>query len=125
MLLLILAIAIVESGCNTSALNVEEDAVGYLQIRPCVVEDVNRILGNERFSLDDRYDKQASIEMFKIYTLFYYNHYKSKIKMSEHEARARIWNGGPKGWQKSATKKYWRKVREQRDNEKARLRKRG
>jgi hypothetical protein len=27
------------------------------------------------------------------------------------EDRARIWNGGPKGYEKSATKRYWKEVK--------------
>ena len=27
------------------------------------------------------------------------------------EERARIWNGGPKGYEKSATKRYWKEVK--------------
>lgn len=113
-LVLILAIAMVESGGDVNAVNEAEDAVGYLQIRPCCVEDVNRILGEEKFTLADRYSKEKSIEMFKVYTAYYYVHYSDDIKkagISKEEAMARIWNGGPRGWKYKSTKGYWKKVK--------------
>lgn len=33
------------------------------------------------------------------------------------EARARIWNGGPRGYRKDSTKKYWKKVKEAMNDE--------
>lgn len=50
----------------------KEDAVGktndigVLQITPIYVEEVNRILGEQKYTLKDRYDKYKSIEMFNI-----------------------------------------------------------
>jgi hypothetical protein len=32
---------------------------------------------------------------------------------SDEEIISRIWNGGPRGWNKSATKIYWDKVRKE------------
>ena len=109
LLLLILAIASVESEQDPNAYNQSEDAVGYLQIRPIYVRDVNRILGEDRYSLDDRWDKDKSVEMFIIYTDHYYNHYKDRIDavgMCELEARARMHNGGRNGWRRNSTNGY-------------------
>jgi len=113
---LILAIIMVESGGNNQAFNESENAAGCLQIRPICVKDINRIIGEEKYCLNDRYDRVKSIEMFKIYTSHYYNRFKKEIcqaNISEFEAKARIWNGGPLGWQKDSTKKYWLLVKEQ------------
>ena len=78
-----------------------------LQIRPIMVNDVNRILNlnkDDRFyTLDDRWDKEKSIEMFYVFVDYYH-------KESSYEEIARCWNGGPKGLQKKQTKKYWKKV---------------
>jgi len=56
---LISAMMFVESSYNDSAYNSYEDAVGCLQIRKCMVDDVNRILRRQkselRFSYDDRW----------------------------------------------------------------------
>jgi len=110
LMILILAIAMVESGGNTEAVNQTENAVGWLQIRPICVQDVNRILGEHRFKLADRCSKEKSIQMFKIYTEHYIKAYKLE---DTFENRARIWNGGPKGYKKNSTLKYWEKVRKE------------
>jgi len=64
--LLPLLIAI-ESGGNPNAIGDGGLAVGILQIHPCVVEDVNRLLNHKTFDLEDRYDPAASITMCRIY----------------------------------------------------------
>ena len=112
--LLILAIILIESGGDPKAYNQREQAAGLMQIRPIYVQDVNRILGEDRYTLDDRWCREKSIEMFVIYTRHYYNHYWRQIEsmgMGEDEAKARIHNGGPRGWQKKATDEYWQKVK--------------
>lgn len=40
--------------------------VGILQITPIYVKDVNRILGEERYTLAERTDTEKSLEMFEI-----------------------------------------------------------
>lgn len=102
---LIEAIIQVESVGNDSAYNKSEDAVGCLQIRPVMVREVNRLLKKrknpKRYTLLNRWDRQKSIEMFLVFTK----------NISKPEAKARCWNGGPKGMTKSATIKYWNKVK--------------
>ena len=99
------AIIQVESVGNDSAYNKSEDAVGCLQIRPIMVREVNRLLKKrknpKRYTLLNRWDRQKSIEMFLVFTK----------NISKFEAKARCWNGGPKGMTKSATIKYWNKVK--------------
>lgn len=101
---LIKAIMYVESRDNDSAYNASEDAVGCLQIRPIMVKEVNRLLKRRkdarRYTLTDRWDRQKSIEMFLVFTK----------NISTPEAKARCWNGGPKGMKKNSTIKYWNKV---------------
>lgn len=55
----------VESRGNSNAVGKLDD-IGILQIRPIIVEDCNRILGYERFTLTDRLDSLKSVEMFNI-----------------------------------------------------------
>ena len=102
---LIGAIIQVESVGNDSAYNRSEDAVGCLQIRPIMVREVNRLLQKRKddrvYTLSDRWNRQKSIEMFLVFTQ----------KISTSEAKARCWNGGPKGMTKSSTIKYWKKVK--------------
>ena len=62
---LINAITAVESEGNDSARN-KSGAVGTLQIMPIMVKDANRILGEEKYSLSDRYKRDTSIEMFNV-----------------------------------------------------------
>lgn len=55
----------IESGGDSMAVGSKDD-VGVLQIRPIFVMEVNRILGEDRYTLDDRYSRERSIEMFEI-----------------------------------------------------------
>lgn len=67
---LILALIEVESNGNEKAIGKTND-VGVLQITPVYLADVNRILGNEIYCLNCRFDRQKSIEMFEIYQSHY------------------------------------------------------
>ena len=100
------ALMLVESSNNDSAHNISEDAVGCLQIRQTMVDDVNRILRrnkkNIRFTYNDRWCRYKSISMFKIYCRHY--------NLTTAEEIARCWNGGPKGLYNPATAVYWEKV---------------
>ena len=106
---LLSAIMHVESSNNDSAYCASEDAVGCLQIRQCMVDDVNRILSRQnvykRYSYEDRWSRYRSIEMFDIYCKHY--------KLSSAEEISRCWNGGPRGNSKPTTVGYWNKVEKQ------------
>ena len=58
------AFAWVESKGNHMAYNEKEDAVGLLQIRPIMVREANRLLGEEAFTLADRWEPLESIDIF-------------------------------------------------------------
>ena len=109
---LLSAIIHVESSNNDSAYRANEDAVGCLQIRKCMVDDVNRILKRQKsytkFTYDDRWLRYKSIEMFNIYC----NHY----GLISAEEIARCGNGGPRGMNNPLTANYWRKVKENLDS---------
>ena len=102
---LISAIEWVESRGNATAEG-EDDEVGILQIRPIMVEEVNRIVGRQRFTLDDRLDPEKSREMFWIYT----DHWNLKRHDHSDEGIARRWNGGPNGHNNTNTLDYWNRV---------------
>lgn len=109
--ILILGLIFVESGGNDKALNGE--AAGCLQITPILVKDVNRI-ARTNFTLEDRFDRDKSIEMAQIYLTHYGKVYTKKTgKEPDFEIYARIWNGGPNGWKKSSTEDYWLKVKKE------------
>ena len=103
---LLSAIMFVESSYNDSAYNSYEDAVGCLQIRKTMVDDVNRILRRQksdvRFTYDDRWLRNRSIKMFDIYCKHY--------GLTTAEEIARCWNGGPRGMNYQSTSAYWKKV---------------
>lgn len=103
---LLKALIYVESSNSDKAYNESEDAVGCLQIRRLMVRDINRILklqgSKQKFKMRDRWDRDKSIQMFNIYC----EHY----NIITNEDRARCWNGGPKGFKKRSTDKYWKKV---------------
>ena len=115
---LLTALIFVESRGNDSAIGdrhlVGNEAVGALQIRPIMVREVNRILklqkSNKRFTLKDRFERDKSVEMFYIWK----NHHH---KNSDAETIARNWNGGPNGYKKDRTLKYWNKIEKQLNNE--------
>ena len=104
---LLSAIMFVESSYNDSAYNASEDAVGCLQIRQCMVNDVNRILKRQgktkRFCYEDRWCRNKSIEIFDIVCKHY--------GWNTAEEIARCWNGGPRGINNPATVGYWNKVK--------------
>ena len=100
------AIIFVESSDNDSAYRESEDAVGCLQIRQTMVNDINRILkrkgSNLRYTYNCRWDRTKSIEMFNIFV----DHY----NLTTAEEMARCWNGGPRGINNPYTLGYWSKV---------------
>ena len=83
-------------------------SVGVLQIRPIMVREVNRILAilgeNKCYKNKDRYSRQKSIEMFIIWRDFHH-------KNDSDEIIARCWNGGPNGYKRKSTLRYWKKVK--------------
>jgi len=97
----------VESAGKDSAYNVSEDAVGCLQIRPIMVREVNRILRKQgdtlRYRLKDRWNREKSLEMFHVWREYHHPN-------STDEVIARNWNGGPRGYKKQSTTRYWEKV---------------
>ena len=108
---LLSAIMFVESSYDDLAYNAYEDAVGCLQIRKCMVDDVNRILKlkklHKRFTYSDRWSRYKSIKMFNVYC----GHY----NLNTSEEIARCWNGGPRGMTNEITVGYWKKVENQLD----------
>jgi len=115
---LVSALIFVESRGNDSAIGdrhlVGNEAIGALQIRPIMVKEVNRILkiqkSDKRFKLKDRFERDKSIEMFYVWKNYHH-------KDSDMQTIARNWNGGPRGYKRNSTLKYWNKVEKQLNNE--------
>ena len=110
------AIIYVESRGNDSAVGDNGKAVGCLQIHPIMVREVNRLLAKydipTTYTLEDRYSRDKSIEMFNIVSEEYYC-CEDYTFMEYAEIVARRWNGGPRGDKKRSTIKYWDKVTKQ------------
>jgi hypothetical protein len=110
---LIDALILVESSGRENAYNKKENACGCLQIRPIMVREVNRILRKQnieqRFTKEDRWDCGLSKEMFYIWRDYHHPN-------SNDEIIARCWNGGPRGYKKQSTERYWNKVQLQWEN---------
>ena len=102
------AVMAVESNFDTMAYNEKEDAAGVLQIRPIIVREVNRLLGEGKYTLKDRWSKAKSIEMFNVI--------RSHLKGASDEEIARTWNGGYNGKNIPQTMQYWIKVKQYTQN---------
>lgn len=105
------ALRTVESSNRPRAVGDGGAAVGVYQLHHSYVMDVNRIYGT-RFTHSDRLDPIKSHRIVRLY-LAHYGRVYNKItgKPATCEVLARIHNGGPKGWRKSATNPYWAKVK--------------
>ena len=107
------AVIYVESRGNDSAVGDNGKAVGCLQMHPIMVREVNRILTKydvpTTYTLEDRYSRDKSIEMFNIISEEYYC-CEGYTFTDYVEIVARRWNGGPRGDKKRSTIKYWNNV---------------
>ena len=101
--ILILAIAMRESATlDSDAYNARENAVGVLQVRPCVITDINRRYGTD-FKHKDMRDADKAAWVFRAYGKMY--------GAETPEQYARIWNGGPDGAEEQCTEDYWKAVK--------------
>ena len=119
---LIFALAIVESSLNPLAVGDNGNAVGYLQITPAVVQDVNTFYGTT-YHMDDRYDTRKSVEICKKYLKYWGEVFEKKTgRPPSAEIYAKMWNGGCYAWKETDPKVlknldiYWDKVNKQLDN---------
>ena len=84
-------------------------ALGALQIHDIAIRDVNRVYGSS-YSHADALDRDKAYTICKLYLTHWGKYYTRKTgKPPTPEVYARIWNGGPTGWKKPSTVKYWRK----------------
>lgn len=105
--LLCSAIAKVESDRGATSDNV-------YQIRNIYVDDVNRFSKDIHFNHADVYDKTKSEQMMRRYWRWYGELYKINTRQNPtYETLARIHNGGPYGWRKPSTIRYWMRVRKE------------
>jgi hypothetical protein len=95
------ALAAVESGGDDSAVNEREDAHGRFQIRAAALADANRILCTD-YTLADCHDPAVAVRVVRAYL----GHYGASLRAPTPDALARIWNGGPNGYRREATRGY-------------------
>lgn len=105
---LIDALVQVESNGNPRAVGDNGKALGCLQIWSVVVQDVNEV-SRVKYTHADAYDPVKARAICRAYLARWCNP-KRLGREPTDEDFARIWNGGPDGWRKSATIKYWHKV---------------
>lgn len=104
------AIGWVESRNNDQSVGDDGKAAGRYQIHMAVIQDVNERCGTS-YKAEDRNDPEKAREIMEKYIGIWAKHYeKTQGKPATDEIKARIWNGGPSGWRKKATLKYWKKV---------------
>lgn len=101
---LINSISYIESRHNPSAVNKKEDAVGYLQIRKIMLREANRILGYEKYTLEDRFSIEKSIEIFITVQKFH----NPKL---DYKIACMIWNEGSIDTTNINNKPYWKKFK--------------
>lgn len=65
----------------------KKDDIGVLQITPILLQDCNRILGYEKYNLNDRYNRDKSIEMFNLIQ----GHYNPQ---HDYHWALKLWNSG-------------------------------
>lgn len=106
MFLVILSIWMIESTEGTYLQSrISTDYAGHLMMKEIFVTDVNRIVGSEKYTLQDRFDKHKSFEMARIYMRYYLPR-----KWCIEDA-ANLWRYGPVGrWSVPKRNRYSNKV---------------
>lgn len=105
---LLAALISVESGGNDQARG-RHGELGALQVRACVVKDVNRIAGTH-YRWAEMTNRWAALGVLRIYTGHYCSEERLGRKATDQDV-ARVWHGGPDGWRRRVTLAYWRRVR--------------
>ena len=113
---LIAVLIMVESSGNDLAIGDNGDSVGCLQIQMGVIKDVNRIY-TVTYKEEDRYNRSSSKDICQYYLNYWVKkayvcaEFPKDQTFNVNEIAARIWNGGPNGFKKNNTIKYWNKVK--------------
>jgi hypothetical protein len=101
----------VESSGNDKAISDNGKAYGCLQIWDVVVKDVNRVY-KTNYKHEHMFYRNNACEVCFLYLTFWGKRYEINTgKVATMEVLSKIWNGGPSGYKKKATEKYWTKVK--------------
>ncbi len=90
--------------------DLKNKAYGCLQIRQPCVDDVNEAFGTNYRAKDCLGNRELSIWIFRRYMELWATEKRIGRKPTDEDC-ARIWNGGPNGWKKKTTLKYWVKIK--------------
>ena len=102
------ALAVVESNNNDDAIGDAGKAIGRYQIWEIYWHDALEFCP----SLKGEYQDVKSQEYAeRVITAYLMRYAKGAVESKDFERLARIHNGGPKGYKKKATLKYWNRVR--------------
>tara|TARA_R110000787_G_scaffold24829_2_gene69954 strand:- start:271 stop:627 length:357 start_codon:yes stop_codon:yes gene_type:complete len=107
---LILAIMLVESNANIDAVGDNGTAHGCFQLTKAYIQDAAEH-AKENWSVDDAYSYEKSRMIFTSYMHRYATPERLGRAVTPQDI-ARIHNGGPNGWKKESTEKYWKKVKD-------------
>ena len=110
-LALIMALIQVESSGRDCVTGDGGRAIGCLQLHAAYVADAAQYSG-EDWTHVDAYDRQTSIEIVSAYMARYATERRLGREVTAQDI-ARIHNGGPNGYKRAATVKYWEKVRKE------------
>lgn len=111
--ILLPALMIVESGGDPAAIGDKGLAIGAYQIHRAYWTDGTESL-KVQWPYSDAYRADRAAKVVRAYLLRYGRAYERKTgRKATLEVLARLHNGGPAGWKKHATVKYWKKVEKQ------------
>lgn len=108
---LVIALIAVESNGIDNEIGDNGDAYGCLQIHSCYVADASEYAGVD-WTHEDAFDRVKSVRIFQAYMQRYATPQRLGRAVTAEDI-ARIHNGGPNGWKKQSTEKYWSKVNAQ------------
>lgn len=110
---LINSLILVESRGRDDAWNRAEDARGCLQIRHLVVDDYNLHNPDDEITHNEVFKRDVAMRVCRWYLEYWgrHSHLSGRDPLQlRYQVLSRIWNGGPAGFRKGATLKYWHRV---------------
>lgn len=113
-MLLIPFLITVESHGDPNAIG-RNGELGILQINQGVIDDVNHFCGGN-YIHHNAFTPALATEICSLYLLHWGRPSKLKRKVTFQDL-ARIWNGGPRGYRRSGSLKYWYKVKKEMNKE--------
>jgi len=106
------ALAVVESNNNDDAVGDSGKAIGRYQIWKTYWRDAIKFCPSIKGKYQDVRNKEYAERIITAYLLRYA---KGAVDRKDFEQLARMHNGGPKGYKKKATLKYWNRVEKELD----------